>query len=188
MFHVNSQIIYACLVDLMLTGNCILFLSKVVFFFLNFYWTHVHLWGRWYPCFGLQLTSPLGFKARVGSALFALGRGIRNIHSLRFTSGVTPLPVYNASIAASHLPHMRVSAEVGCRDLNRRPPARQSDALSLLLLHVFNIVFLMFCVISIIILINFTMNFEKKSDNFCRYTKTSKLKYWERWTKKVKFC
>ena len=51
------------------------------------------------------------------------------IHSLRFTSGVTPLPVYNASIAASRLPHMCVSAGVGCRDLNHRPPAQQSDAL-----------------------------------------------------------
>ena len=57
--------------------------------------------------------------ARVASALFELCRGIRITHSLRFTSGVTPLPVYNASIAASRLPHMRVSAEVGCRDLNR---------------------------------------------------------------------
>ena len=90
------------------------------FFFLNFCWTHAHLWGHWYPCFGLLVTSPMGFKARVGSALFALGGGVRNIHSLWFTSGATPLPVYNASIAASHLPHMRVSAEVGCRDLNRR--------------------------------------------------------------------
>ena len=55
------------------------------------------------------------FKARVGSALFAVGGGVRNIGSLRFTSGATPLPVYNASIAASRLPHMRVSAEMGCR-------------------------------------------------------------------------
>ena len=39
------------------------------------------------------------------------------------------LLVYNASIAASCLPHMCVSAEVGCWDLNCRPPARQSDAL-----------------------------------------------------------
>ena len=62
--------------------------------------------------------SPLGFKARVGSALFKLCRGICDIHSLRFTSGVTPLPVYNTSIAGSHLPHMRVSAELGCQDLN----------------------------------------------------------------------
>ena len=71
----------------------------------------------------------LGFKARVGSALFTLGGGVCNIRSLRFTSGATPLPVYNASIAASCLPHMRVSAEVECRNLNRWPPARQSDAL-----------------------------------------------------------
>ena len=27
------------------------------------------LWGRWYPCFGLLVTSPLGFKARVGSLI-----------------------------------------------------------------------------------------------------------------------
>ena len=105
-------------------------LSKENTFFLNFCWTHAHLWGHWYPCFGLLVTtSPLGFKARVGSTLFAFGGGLHNIHSLRFTSGATPLPVYNASIAASHLPHMRVSAEVGCWDLNCRPPARQSDAL-----------------------------------------------------------
>ena len=73
--------------------------------------------------------SPLGFKARVGSALFELCGGVCDIRSLRFTSGATPLPVYTASIAASHLPHMHVSAEVGCWDLSRRPPARQSDAL-----------------------------------------------------------
>ena len=75
------------------------------------------------------MTSPLGFKARVGSALFELCGGVHDIHSLRLTSGATHLPVYKASIAASRLPHMRVSAEVGCQDLNRRPPARQSDAL-----------------------------------------------------------
>ena len=23
-------------------------------------------WGHWYPCFGFLVTSPLGFKARVG--------------------------------------------------------------------------------------------------------------------------
>ena len=30
------------------------------------------LGGHWYPCFGFLVTSPLGFKARVGSALFAI--------------------------------------------------------------------------------------------------------------------
>ena len=34
----------------------------------------VLFWGYWYPCFGFLVTSPLGFKARVGSALFALQR------------------------------------------------------------------------------------------------------------------
>ena len=48
---------------------------------------------------------------------------------LRFTCGVTPLPVYNASILACCLPHMHISAEVGCRDLNHWPPAWQSDML-----------------------------------------------------------
>ena len=27
------------------------------------------LWGHWYPCFGLLVMSPLGFKARVGSLI-----------------------------------------------------------------------------------------------------------------------
>ena len=27
---------------------------------------------HWYPCFGFLVTSPLGFKARLGSALFVL--------------------------------------------------------------------------------------------------------------------
>ena len=27
-------------------------------------------WGHSYPCFGFLVRSPLGFKARVGSALF----------------------------------------------------------------------------------------------------------------------
>ena len=44
--------------------------TKIQFFFLlNFYLTHVHFWGHWYPCFGLLVTSPLGFKARVGSLI-----------------------------------------------------------------------------------------------------------------------
>ena len=58
------------------------------------------------------MKSPLGFKE--WEALFALGRGIHNIHSLRFTSSVTPLPVYMASIVAHRFSQMCVSAEVGC--------------------------------------------------------------------------
>ena len=45
------------------------------FFFLKFFCrthSHVLFWGHWYPCFGFLVTSPLGFKARVGSALIRI--------------------------------------------------------------------------------------------------------------------
>ena len=31
---------------------------------------HVQFRGHWYPCFGFVVTSPLGFKAKMGFALF----------------------------------------------------------------------------------------------------------------------
>ena len=68
------------------------------------------LWGHWYPCLGPLVTSPLGFITRVGSLIFTWWCTF-----LRFTSSSTPMLVYVASIAASHFPHMCVSAEVGCR-------------------------------------------------------------------------
>ena len=43
---------------------------------LNFGGHESFLWGHWYPCFGLLVTSPLGFKVRVGSALFKLSGGV----------------------------------------------------------------------------------------------------------------
>ena len=52
------------------------------------------------------------FQSQSGQPYSHFGRGVHDVHSLRFTSGVTPLLVYMASIAASHLPHMPVSAEV----------------------------------------------------------------------------
>ena len=63
------------------------------------------LWGHWYPCFGLLVTSPLGFKARVGS-LFrtSLGRGICVTGSLRYTPGVTPADLLVATMAHPSLP------------------------------------------------------------------------------------
>ena len=45
--------------------------------------SHVLFWGHWYPCFGFLVTSPLGFKARVGSALFAF-------HEIHFWSYMLP--------------------------------------------------------------------------------------------------
>ena len=49
--------------------------------------------------FGATNTPVLDSKS-----LFPLGTGICDIHSWRFTSGETPLPVYNASIAVSQCP------------------------------------------------------------------------------------
>ena len=52
-------------------------ITDLVFFKKIFFRGHESfLWGHWYPYFGLLVTSPLGFKARVGSALFELSRGI----------------------------------------------------------------------------------------------------------------
>ena len=62
-------------------------LPDVIFFFKVF-GRHMSFFGaHWYPCFGFLVTSPLGFKAREGSALFAFCKGKCNVHSPRSTSG-----------------------------------------------------------------------------------------------------
>ena len=61
--------------------------------------------GHWYPCFGFPVTSPLGFKARVGSALFAFCGSERNVHSLRSTSGATRADLLVASAQPVTSPH-----------------------------------------------------------------------------------
>ena len=50
--------------------------KKYPFFFLKIVEDMSPFWGHWYPYFGLLVMSPLGFKARVGSALFELSGGI----------------------------------------------------------------------------------------------------------------
>ena len=61
--------------------------------------------GHWYPCFGFLVTSPLGFKARVGSALFTFCGGKCNVHSPRFTSGATLADLLEASTQPVLSPH-----------------------------------------------------------------------------------
>ena len=51
--------------------------------------SHVLFWGHWYPCLGFLVTSSLGFKARVASALFAFCGSECNVNSLTSTSGAT---------------------------------------------------------------------------------------------------
>ena len=55
----------------------------------------------------------VGFKNQSQQPYSHFSRGVHDICSLRFTSSTTPLQVYSASIAASGLPHMRVSAISG---------------------------------------------------------------------------
>ena len=46
--------------------------------------------GHWYPCFGFLVTSPLGFKAKVGSALFAFAEA--NVLCIPLRSTFHPAP------------------------------------------------------------------------------------------------
>ena len=57
------------------------------------------------PDFLLLVTSPLYFKARVGS-LFELGGVVHDVQSLRFTSGATPTNLLTANLTAGRCsPH-----------------------------------------------------------------------------------
>ena len=67
--------------------------------------SHVLFWGHWYPCFGILVVSPLGFKtkAHCGSKC--------NIHSLRFTSGAThcqPLEIQHCAILTRFISCLRI--------------------------------------------------------------------------------
>ena len=63
--------------------------------------------------------SPLGFKARVGSALFICFLGGKcYVHFLRSTFGATPADLLTTSITASHFPHASAEVAVGS-DLNQ---------------------------------------------------------------------
>ena len=54
--------------------------------------------GPLVPCFEFMVTSPLGFKARVGSALFIL-HDEHNAHSLKFISGATSADLFADKVA-----------------------------------------------------------------------------------------
>ena len=98
--------------------------------------------GPLIPCFGLLVTSALGFKARVDSLPCVLACTL----FLRFTSGEIPADLLIAGMAACHVPYMLSymlsSADAGvrtgdlsisaqthyplghrdrCRDMNRPP-------------------------------------------------------------------
>ena len=71
--------------------------------------------GTLIPLFQTSGDISSGFQSQSGFCLIQTLWSIHDIYSLRFTSGVTPLPVYMASIVAGRFPHIHLSAEVGCR-------------------------------------------------------------------------
>ena len=70
------------------------------------------LCGHWYPCFELLVRSPLDVKTRE-AALFALGRGVCDICSTRFTSGATPADLLTASMAVKPYSSTYLQTSIG---------------------------------------------------------------------------
>ena len=82
-------------------------------FFFTFWWTHAILWATDNPVLNFWWHL-LWVEKPEWAALFALGKGICDICSLRFISNVTPAGLLMGSMAAGNFSHMRLSAEVGC--------------------------------------------------------------------------
>ena len=88
-------------------------------------------WGHWYPYFGFLVTSPLGFKARVGSSLFAIFCGGEcNVHSPRVTSGATLANLLAAGAQPVTSPHACAEVELGSVS-NVRSHEQKTNALPL---------------------------------------------------------
>ena len=102
------------------------------FFFFKVFGGHMSFfWGHWYPCFGFLVTSPLGFKARVGSALFAIFCGGEcNVHSPRFTSSATLADLLAAGAQPVTSPHACAEVALGS-DSNRQSSRQKTNALPL---------------------------------------------------------
>ena len=66
------------------------------------------LGGHWYPCFGFLGMSPLGFKARVGSALFAISAEVNVMHIPQDSTLVLHLLTSWRPVRSWSLPHMHV--------------------------------------------------------------------------------
>ena len=76
-------------------------------FFKSFWRTHVLFWGHWYPCFGFLVMSHLGFKARVGSALFAIFAEANVMYIPQDSPLVLHLPTFWRPARSRSLPHSR---------------------------------------------------------------------------------
>ena len=96
------------------------------FFFLKFLAdTCPFLGGHWYPCFGFLVMSPLGFKARVGSALFTIFAEANVMYIPQDSPLVLHLLTSWQPACSRSLPHMHVQrwdlAQIRtCNHTNRR--------------------------------------------------------------------
>ena len=101
------------------------------FFFKSFWWTHVLFGGHWYPCFGFLVTSPLGFKARVGSALFAIFVEANVMYIPQDSPLVLHLLASWQPVCSQSLPHMHVQRWNLGSDSNVQPHEQKTNALPL---------------------------------------------------------
>ena len=67
------------------------------------------------PCFGFLVTSPLGFKARVGSALFAIFAEANVMYIPQDSPLVLHLPTSWRPARSQSLPHMHICRRKGAR-------------------------------------------------------------------------
>ena len=95
--------------------------TTYIFFKKNFGGHKSFLLGHWYPCFGLLLTSPPGFKARVSSLIHTWLRSMWYMFPEIHPWCDTFSDVYGHHSSWSLSPHVCFS--IGrLLDLNRRPP------------------------------------------------------------------
>ena len=81
----------------------------VLNFFFKVFGGHMSFFGgHWYSCFGFLVTSPLGFKARVGSALFTIFVEANVMYIPQDSPLVLHLPTSWQPARSQSLPHMHV--------------------------------------------------------------------------------
>ena len=102
------------------------------FFFLKFLAdTCPFFGGHWYPCFGFLVTSPLGFKARVGSALYAIFAEANVMYIPQDSPLVLHLPTSWRPARSRSLPHMHVQRWDLAQISNVQPHKQKTNALPL---------------------------------------------------------
>ena len=131
------------------------FLKKVFGGHMSFFRDH------WDPCFGFLVMSPLGFKARVGSALFTIFAEVNETYIPQDSPLVLHLPTSWQPACSQSLPHMHVQrwdlAQIQtCNHVDRRGtrlPLCQRPGLAWYCLHGRNIPMTTIFLIHVIVIV-----------------------------------